>query len=626
MGPRSTTTRNKLIALVAIMLATAGASAQSGGRPGSVPTTTTIFESEITVTATGTETETEQVPAPTTVVSREEIEDAQVENVADLLRRVPGVTVMGSGDEGKQTSVFTRGTNSNQTLVLFDGVRLNSAYFGGYDASLLSTSGLDRIEVARGPYSALWGADAVGGVINLIPQRARNDTAFSFFGEGGEHGWQRYEGDLVLGGEHLGLYLSGLYRKGEGELDNSDFSTEQLLADVGWSWGSRGSRLAFVFQELASETGIPFVTPGVPTPERRQWSDQRLLAVPLRWSLSDEWTLDLMAAQVEREFRFRDPADPWGLTATDTAADTTQARLTSHHDLSRHHLSWGGEWREDEVTDTSTFGANLDRRTSEVSSAFLQDVWNASARLRLIMGIRWDSADDWGDEYSPRIHLGWMLTDELELRAGYGEAFRQPSLGELYFPLSGNPALKPERSKSYEIDLSYSPPGSDLRWELNLFATDLDDLIQFDFVDYTNVNIGTAEIRGVELIVDSELTDASYQLFQLTWIDTEDDVGDPLLRRPEWSGSLTIGGLIWYRLRGDLSLAYVGSRDDVDPVSFNRTRLPDHFTATLALAWQAWERVEITLRVINLADTSYEEVAGYPAPGRRFVGGLRIRL
>jgi outer membrane cobalamin receptor len=626
MDPRSTFTSNSLVALGALMLAAAVAYAQSSVSPSQQPPSTTVFGSEITVTATGTETVTEEVPAPTTVISREEIDNAQVENVADLLRRVPGVIVMGSGDEGKQTSVFTRGTNSNQTLVLFDGVRLNSPYFGGYDASLLTTSGLEQVEVARGPYSALWGADALGGVINLIPRRPRDATEFGFFGEGGEHGWQRYEGDLVLGGEHLGLYLSGLYRKGEGELDNSDFGTEQLLADVGWSWGSRGSRLAVVFQDLATESGIPFTTPGEPTPDRRQWSDQRLLAVPLRWSPSDEWTLELMAALLEREFRFRDPADPWGLTATDTAADTSQARLASHHDLGGHRLSWGGEWREDEVTDGSNFGANLEQRTSEVSSAFLQDVWNASNRLRLIMGVRWDSADDWGDEYSPRIHLGWMLTDELELRAGYGEAFRQPSLGELFFPISGNPALRPERSKSYEVDLAYAPPGTDLRWELNLFATDLDDLIQFDFIGFENVNIGTAEIRGAELIVDSKLTDSSYQLFQVTWIDTEDDVGNQLLRRPEWSGSLTIGGLIWYDLRGDLTILYVGSRDDVDPVSFDRIRLPDHFTTSLALAWQAWDQVEITLRVVNLTDTSYEEVAGYPAPGRRFAGGLRIRL
>jgi vitamin B12 transporter len=253
-------------------------------------------------------------------------------------------------------------------------------------------------------------------------------------------------------------------------------------------------------------------------------------------------------------------------------------------------------------------------------------VWRASDRLRLIMGIRWDDTDEWGDEYSPRIHLGWMLSNGVELRVGYGEAFRQPSLGELYFPMTGNPALRPETSKSYELDLAYSPPTGGIRWQLNLFATELDNLIQFDFVDYTNQNIGSAEISGVEVLVESELTNASYQLFQLSWIDTEDDLRNRLLRRPEWSGSYTIGGLMWYRLRGDLTVVYVGSRDDVDPVSFERVRVTDHITANLALAWQAWDKLEITFRVLNLFDKDYDEVMGYPAPGRRFMAGLRARL
>jgi outer membrane cobalamin receptor len=600
--------------------------AQNLNPSGLQPKPKQMFSSEITVTATGVATETEDVPTPTTIIDREEMDDAQAENVADVLRRVPGLTVLRSGDEGKQTSIFTRGTNSNQTLVLYDGVRLNSPYLGGYDLSLLPTSGLERIEVARGPYSALRGADAVGGVVNVIPQRGRNRTAASFFGEGGDNGWQRYEGDVVLGGKHLGLYVSGLYREGDGELDNSDFSSEQVFADVGWSWGSRGSRLAVIYQDAEVETGIPFVTPGVPTLERRQSSEQQLLAVPFRWSASDEWTVELIAAEVERGFTFHDPEDPFGLTDTVTEANTSQARLASHHTLGGHILSWGGEWREDEVTAETNFGTNLDNNTSEVTSAFLQDVWRFGDALRLIGGVRWDDTEEWGDEVSPRLHLGWMMTGDVELRVGFGKAFRQPSLGELFFPFFGNPELEPETSTSYELGIAWAPADRDARWELNLFATDLENLIQYDFIESTNRNIGTAEIRGAELVVESAVTNASHQLLQVTWLDTSDDIGDRLLRRPEWSASYSLGGLIWYNVRGDITVLWVGSRDDVDPVTFERVRVTDHYAVHLALGWQAWDSLELTLRMINLTDQSYQEVLGYPAPGRRFMGGLRIRL
>ena len=113
------------------------------------------FSGEVTVTATGIETEVDEAPTAVTVITRDEIDDAQADGVVDMLRRVPGLAVVGSGDAGKQTSVFTRGTGSNQTLVMLDGVRLNSAFFGGFDWSRLSTTGLRQVEVVRGPYLSL---------------------------------------------------------------------------------------------------------------------------------------------------------------------------------------------------------------------------------------------------------------------------------------------------------------------------------------------------------------------------------------------------------------------------------------------------------------------------------------
>jgi len=605
-----------LLALSAVTPAAAQTS--SGSYPAS-------FADNITVTATGIATEAIEVPVPTTVITKQEMEDSQAENVADLLRRVPGLTVLRSGDEGKVASVFTRGTESDQTAILFDGVRLNSPYVGGYDLSLLTTSGIERVEVARGPYSALWGADAIGGVINVIPRVGLGGFSATLFGEGGEDGWQRYQGDLTLGGKTFGLFLSGVHREGDGELDNSDFATDQQLIDVGWS-SRNGSRLAVVGQNLETETGIPFAVPGQPTPERRQFSDERLIAVPLRWAVGTTWNLELTASEVTREFQFSDPDDPSGITDSRTDADTRQARFSSHHALSGHTVTWGGEWREDEVTDVSNLGANLDGRTTEVTSAFVQDVWHAGKKVQVILGTRWDDTDEWGSETSPRAHLGWTIGDTVEMRVGYGKAFRQPSLGELYFPLFGNPELQPETSSSYEIGFVQAPKGGTSRWQLNVFKTELEDLIQFDFAASTSRNIARAEILGAELAYDSALTPDFSQLMQVTWLDTEDDAGNPLLRRPEWSGAYTLTGLFWHQVRGDLTVLYLGSRWDVDPITFERVELGGSATVDLALAWQFMDALELTARAINLLDREYQTVRGYPAPGLRVMGGLRLRL
>ena len=587
------------------------------GRP------TPSFSNEVTVTATGIETTLDEAPTAVTVVTRDEIDDAQFGSVAEMLRRVPGLTVVGSGDGGKLTSVFTRGTGSNQTLVMLDGVRLNSPFFGGFDWSQLSTGGLRRIEVARGPYSALWGADAVGGVINLIPARARGGFNGRFFGEGGSDGWQRLEADIGWGGKAFDIYASGFDRQSDGELDNADFESRQFLVTAGWSWGQRGSRLGVVVQNLEAETGIPFATPGSPTPERRQDSDQILVAVPFNLYFSDSWNIELTAAAVDGTFNFSDPDDPF-FNFSGTETTSTQVRLASNHRFSRHVFSWGGEWRSDEVDNASNLGINLEGETSEIKSVFLQDVWRIGSKVRLLVGARWDDHEDWGSEVSPRADLGWRLSDTFELRGGYGKAFRPPSIGELYFPFSGNPDLEPETSSSSDLGLVYTTRDKKSQWQVTAFSTDLDNLIEFDFATYSNANIGKATIRGAELSWERSIGPRAASFVQATYLETEDDEGRPLLRRPEWSGSWTIHGAFSEHFTGDLTVVYVGSREDVDPITFERAETDGYTTGSIALSYSLWNGVEITARVLNVSDTDYQEVLGYPAPGRRYLFGLRL--
>jgi len=582
-----------------------------------------LFEGQITVTATGSDEPVDEVPAAVTVVGRSEIDDAQEESVADLLRRVPGAAVVRAGDEGSVASLFLRGTESDHTLALFDGVRLNSPFFAGYDWSLLPTAGLERVEVARGPFSALWGADAIGGVVNVVPGRARDGLTASVVGEGGEDAWRRLEGAVGWARDGFDLYASGFDREGEGELPNSDFAARQVLVDAGWSF-RHGSRVAVLVQDLDSDLGIPYSDPVTLTPNRRQRAEQRLVAVPLRVAVRDGWDVELLPSLVERDLEFRDPDDPWGYTASDTAADTVQARLTSRHRLGDHQLSWGGEWREDEVSDSSTYGVNLDRVTTSVTGFYVQDVWSVGDVLRLIGGARYDDADEWGSEVSPRLSAGWAVGGGVELRAGYGRAFRQPSVGELYFPFSGNRDLEAERSESFEAGVTWFAGAS--RLQANLFATTVDNLVQFDYATSAFANVAESEMRGVELAWDAPVTDELVSLLQATWLGAEDADGLELLRRPEWSASWTVHGGLWGRLSGNLTVLWVGSRPDVDPVTFERVELSSHLTGNLSLAYELLEGLEVLARLQNVADEDYEEVAGYPAPGRRVAGGLRFRL
>lgn len=587
------------------------------------PTPTQPFTGEVTVTATGVETDVDEAPTAVTVITRDEIDDAQAASVAEMLRRVPGLTVLSSGDEGKVTSVFTRGTGSNQTLVMLDGVRLNSPYFGGFDWSRLSTAGLRQVEVVRGPYSALWGADAVGGVINLIPARSRSGFNGRFFGEAGSDGRQRLEADIGWGNKSFDIYASGFDGQSDGSLENSDSSSQQLLVTAGWSFGDHGSRIGVLVQDLEAETGIPYAVPGSPTPDRRQNSQQTLVAIPINIFFSESWNVEITGASVDGTFNFSDPDDPF-FTYSTTETTSTQARLASNHRFAKHTFSWGGEWREEEVVDASNFGTNLDGETVDVTSVFLQDVWKMTPAMRLLVGVRWDDSDPWGSETSPRADLGWRVSETTELRAGYGEAFRPPSLGELYFPFSGNSELVPETSKSTDIGLTYTTRERQSRWQVTAFTNDLENLVEYDFATSANANIGSATIRGAEMSWDYPLGRRGASFLQATYLDTEDDLGQPLLRRPEWSGSWTLHGAFSKHLNGDLTVVYVGSRPDVDPVTFERTTADSYTTASIALAYSLWNGVEITGRVLNVANADYQEVLGYPAPGRQYLVGLRL--
>ena len=582
-----------------------------------------VFEGVVTVTATGSESPVNDVPLPVTVIERDEIDDSQEESVADLLRRVPGVTMMRAGDEGSATSLFVRGTESDHTLALFDGVRLNSPYFAGFDWSQLPTTGLERIEVVRGPFSALWGADAIGGVVNVIPGRASDGWSLALLGEGGDDGWRRLEGAVGWAGSGFDLYASGFDREGESSLDNSDFANSQLLLNAGWSWGA-GSRVSVLVQDLSSDIGVPFANPQTLTPNRRQRADQRLYALPIRVQLKPTWQIELVGSLTERELSYRDPDDPFGFTSSDTVADTRQARFASRHQLGGHEVSWGSEWRSEEVTDTSSYGPNLDGETTSVTSLFVQDTWRISNSLRAVAGVRWDDADEWDAELSPRLFFGWSLSPSVELRAGYGHGFRQPSVGELYFPFSGNSELEPERSDSFELGMNWFAGSS--RIQANLFQTSLENLIEYSFLTFSFANVAEAEIRGGELAWDVPLSGRLVSSLQGTWLDTEDDEGLPLLRRPEWSASWTLHGVFWGRLRGDLTVLWIGERADVDPITFGRTQLEGHLTANLALSYEILDGLELTFKAQNLADEQYEEVAGYPAPGRRLMAGLRLGL
>jgi len=574
---------------------------------------TTLFEEAIVVTASLDEEQDSDLPAAVSVIEAVEIQARQTTEVADLLASLPAMTVVQSGSPGQVTSLFTRGTKSDQTLVLWNGVELNDPYFGGFNWAFMPTEGVGRVEAVRGPFSSLYGGDAVGGVVQIL-SAPREGADLQL--EGGESGYWRGQ---VSASTNLGstrVEVAGHLRRGDGQVDNDFFDGEALMARAEWEM-QPGMSLGLLVRAADAETGIPFSS-GAPSPERRISWQERLVAVPFRADLGD-WQVQAQVSGLTYDNQFRDPEDLYGFAASDTDSESMRARAVASYRLQEGSwVAFGSEWDRAQVSDTSTFGTNLDGE-SQRTVALFGEAFYRIGRVILDAGVRQDDNDVYGSETSPRLGVQLAVTDSTRLRASWGQAFSPPSIGELYFPVSGNPDLEPETSESLEFGIEQSF-GS---WVLGLtgFQNDLSNLIEFDFASYQNVNVGRARTQGIE--VEAGFQKDRWRLrWNGTYLETEDlDTGQELLRRPRESSNLVV---VYAPESWSTSLAglYVGDREDVDPITFQRMVNEGYFRLDVAARWRPGTRLAPYARIENLLGEEYQPALGFPAPGRTFVVGV----
>jgi len=587
-----------------------------GGVSAAAPQSSAPFADSITVTATAAPEKTAEVPATVDVVSAQEISDRKVAQAIDLLRTLPGLELVQAGSRGKATSLFSRGTNSSHTLVLWNGIELNDPYLGGFDWSTLATEGVERIEVVRGPYSALYGSSALGGVVQLVTRSggAQSGHVGQVRLEGGSRGFVRGGASAGLDLGALAVDLSGHLRRGEGAVDNDFYDGQEVDLGLDGALGD-AARLGALVRWGESTIGVPFDFAGAPTPHRQQQFDTTSIALPFSWNAAP-WHLDAQAARTLTDLSFRDVDDP--LAASASRAGRDAARTVLRRSVgSELEVTGGADWDRQWVRTRDAFGPGLDAQSQRTWAAFGQLSWTHGP-LRVDAGLRRDDNDAFGAETSAKAGIAWAFAGPWRLRASYGEAFRAPSLADLFYPGFSNPDLQPERSQSYEVAVEGG--SGPWRTSLAMFENDLDNLIEFDFVTFVPQNLGRARARGIEGSLAGRLGVFDARLVA-TWLDAENlATGKPLLRRPGESASLvvfvrpgvfTVGGV----------LRYVGARTD-----FGDLPLAGYSTVDLSLAVRIRERWEPFVRVENVLDRSYEEAAGYAAPGLGLRAGLDLRF
>lgn len=585
---------------------------------------------EIVVTASAIPERADETPATATVVTREEIEAREARDVADVLREVAGVTVNRTGSNGKATSMFIRGGSSKQALVLWNGIEINYPYHSGYNFGQLSTAGVEKIEVVRGPFSALYGSEAVSGVVNVLTDRDRTgaDVDLSLGERGLFNG--AVSGAITL--DAWALHAAAERRQDDGFAANDDFKGTSLIGGATFHATPRLS-LGLLARHSVYDLGIPFNanasgTAFVPSPSRREEGVETQLAVPIRFD-SGAISYELRVSESRRDEDFDDPLGTFGPEHTVNESRVRAARGIVRSATRVGTITVGGEYEESLVDAESAF-VQIESRDRISHSAFIEDrlsIPAGAASIEVAAGLRLDDFDTFGSQLSPRVAVAWVRQGH-KIRAAYGEGFRAPGIGELYTPFYGNPELEAEQSRTieagYERWFSDGNGNGNGSASITLFDSQYDDLIFFSSA-FRYENINAASARGVELAGRRRFgafsAGAAY-----TWLDAEDEsIGTELIRRPRHTGSVSLG----YDA-GPASalivLAHTGARDDVtDLLPYGTVRNGAYTTADLVLHYDIGA-LRPFLKVENVTGESYQESFGYPSPGRRAIVGIRYGI
>ena len=581
---------------------------------------------ETVVTATRTPVALDAVGAPVIVISRDDIERSLASDVSELLQAHAGMEIARNGGPGQTTSLFTRGTDSNHTVVLIDGVRINPGTIGGAALQNIAPESIERIEVVKGPRSSLYGTDAIGGVVQLFTRGAAKDgaSAGAMFGS---NNTQQTFGDVALtAGEKTRIGFGGSYAESDGMPVFVDDDSDRGYRNV-----TGRASIEYDATDALTLRARAWQTSG-----RTEYSSQTFADPPYA-NVSQDFENSVYSA--EAEYR---RAEGFGVRATVSHAlddidqlqagfgpaefdyaRTARTNVDVQVDLARvgtHALTFGLQ-HSDENTRAQSFGTVFDEDT-RVTQAFVQDqfeVGRVTSRLALggVDHETFGSELTWNAEFGASFGAGTRVT------LSGGSAFRAPDSTDR-FGFGGNPDLNPEISEQVEFSVRQKI-GEHHQLSLSAFDNRIKDLIDYVIIDFDtfegqNQNVERARIKGVEL--GYNYANEGWRVrAELTLQDPRDETTDErLLRRSEEALMLAVNRDVG-PLDVGVDIAAVGDRKDF---GFPENVTLDSYTLVNAtLRYRVNEALTFQGRVENLFDEDYTLAEGYRTEGLSYTVGVR---
>lgn len=614
----------------------------SNADPVRAPDTSDVAAAPTTVT-----TPVDQIASSVTVITSKEIEAKQYRTVPQALQSVPGLNIVATGGPGGQTSIFMRGTNSNHTKVLIDGIEISDPSNVNRSADLgqLLTTDIDRIEILRGPQSGLYGADAVGGVVAIYTKKGEGPPKLTAFVEGGS----------------FGTFNQGAGARGSTGKFNYAFNIAHVRADE------------------TPVTPLEFTPPGGRRFDNSY--DNWTYATKLGYEISPNIEVNAVARYTESSLFFTNGFGPFtndyqtrtdvaqffgrgevvvtnfggrlksyfGVNYTDIDNETSVPPgifdLESYNDGERVKYDWrsvlqvakghtvvvGAEHLTDQTDTDNNFG-----------DPFSAEEWNRAAFAELqsevfrnmffVANIRHDQNETFGDHTTWRIAPAYIFESTgTKLKGSVGTAFKAPTLAQRFqdfpdpdFPFFGNPNLRPEESKGYDAGFEQSLLADKFRFGATYFYNDITDLIVSGL--NTNINVGQARTEGVEVFAAADVSDDLRIRADYTYTEAEDELtGLPLLRRPRDKASLSAGWTPFDSLLLTGTILYVGEATDIRREAFStRVTLPDFTLVNVAADYRLNDNMSLYGRIDNLFDRQYENPDGFEQTGIGAYVGVRF--
>ena len=591
-----------------------------------------------------------------TVLTEKDFTEHNATYVSDVLKTVPSVAISSSGGRGTLTNFYLRGADANHTAVIIDGVKVNPVTGYGFDFGGLSLSNIERIEVLRGEQSALWGSDAMGGVIYITTKSGLyKDKPFNVdFNLGtGSHG--TYDGSATISGYQNGFYyaLNGNSHRTRG-ISALSSDTFRYTAQNGTAITTGGAKERDEFHRDNASLRFGY--------DDNQKSVEVLAShfsqtAHYDGSLAGETTFDDYTRTRESLFKlsgylggdqdlFKQKAS---ISHIKTDSDTTSSwasaydakKLNANYQLDVNFdregtvtqaVSLLGEYQQSKYDSTSY---NNEKSLIERSIATEYRLFTEADHSLSLSG-RYTGNSEYKDAFTGRISGAYRLSPNFRAHAGLGTAIQNPTMTEYYGwsgAFVGNPNLKPEKSQGGDVGVLIESTDKRHSLDLTYFARNVSDLISSEVLDATTygtraINIdGTSKIRGAEITYQGKFTDAMTAYANYTFTQAKDSNNDELVRRPKHTANVGLAYQITEKWGSNVNVSYVGNRIDsyFDEATYvsSRVKMPSYTLVNLGVNYQLSQNLTVYANLNNLFDKKYENIISYGQDGRNVYVGLK---